>query len=534
MGLAGVAVFRRLRPALKIRRTGWIDSLILLSTAGILAIVFVTAVVSPPNSADAMAYHLPRVVYWIEQRSVSFFATPYLNQIMLQPFAEYLMLHSMLLTGGDHFVNLVQLFGCVTSLVAIAGIAQRFGAGLRGQLLAALVCVTIPNGILQASGAKNDYVLAGWLASTIYFLLRPDETRFTPLLAGLSLGLALGTKATAYLFVPPLILWVAIRQWRWWREQLRAAVLVALAALTLNLPQFARNVDLSGSPLGFDSAQADEKFRWRNEAINPQVIASNFLRHSTEQLGMRSERWNESVYRLSVNLQRRIGIGENDPRNTWLWTSYGPPRNSNQEADAPNTWHLAIFAACFLACAWLRRDLFLYLCALVAGFLLFCAYLKWQPYMARLFLSLFVLASPVAGILIARLPSWTQVIFALFLLNNSRHPLFENWTRPLAGAHSLFHTSREDAYFNDMVQWNARDGDRKAAEEVIRSGCGVVGIDANTFQLEYPVQELIFLDRKFRFVHVGVTNPSRKYQKPDDPAPCITLRLRADGVDILR
>src|SRR6202023_1812859 len=136
-----------------------------------------------------------------------------------------------------------------------------------------------PNGILQASGAKNDYLLAAWLVAAAWFLVRRD-----PVFAGLAIGLALGTKATAYLYLPALIVVLIAPAWREWRVRLSHVAAIAAIALALNLPQYLRNLDLSGSPLGFDSSQADGKYRFRNESPGWQATVSNALRHSAEQL----------------------------------------------------------------------------------------------------------------------------------------------------------------------------------------------------------------------------------------------------------
>ncbi len=171
-----------------------------------------------------------------------------------------------------------------------------------------------------------------------------------------------------------------------------------------------------------------------------------------------------------------------------------------------------------------RRDRrwLLYAAAALSAWLLFCFYLKWQPYLARLELPLFVLAAPLgAWLLDAVRPRALTVLVCLFLLTGARLPASANWTRPLRGPQSLFRTARDANYFNDMGQWNNRASYLESVDLAARSGCALIGVDISENQLEYPFQALLRERRpEVRFVHTGVENASARYYPVPMPHPC--------------
>lgn len=541
-GIVAAAVVLWARP--RLRRSSrmppfdWIVPLYIAACGAVFIATGITAAWSPPNSADAMAYHLPRVLFWAEQGSVRFFPTQYLNQIMLQPFAEYAMLQSFVLSGGDRWINFGQWTASVLSAVAVSAIARQFGAPARAQAFAALFSAAIPAGILASSGAKNDFVLAFWLVAAVYFAMRWRDSlsNHDAAFLGCALGLALLTKATAYLFAPWPLAVILVRPARQSGARFgRAQLLISACALAVNLPQYARNYQLSGSPFGYSDAFAGGEFRWRNDTFGWKQTLSNMMRNASEQLGARSETWNRSVYDTVLAAHRALSIDPADPATTWKWSSYGPPRNANHEANAPNRLALVILATISCFALWRAahgqdRLPALYALSLFIAFVPFCAYLKWQPFMARMFLPLFVMAAPLASLV---RPLWLQLALCALLLDSARRPALDNWTRPLTGARSVLLTPREQQYFSDMTQWKEDwPAYWAAVDEMRRSGCKVVAIDASHFQLEYPLEALLRQRVPGAlFLHSPVRNASIRYPQPVNAPPCAFLCLHCAGGD---
>jgi hypothetical protein len=239
-----------------------------------------------------------------------------------------------------------------------------------------------------------------------------------------------------------------------------------------------------------------------------------------------------------TGLHRRLGIDPQDAGTTWRWTEYGPPRNSNHEADANNRWHLLILAAAVLMAIYeaaVRRERrWLYYCiAPLGGFLAFCFYLKWQPFFSRLEAPLFVISAPLAAMAVSRLrPLMLQVALCLVLISNTRLALLQNWTRPLTGLTNIRNTPRQLLYFNDMGQWNNRASYLAAVDKVAASGCARVGVDITMNHVEYPFQVLLReKDPAVRFLHTGVQNASAKYGQNGNERPCAVLCLDCAGVE---
>lgn len=220
---------------------------VLLIVLVICALVnLVLAVGLPVNNWDSMTYHLSRVGYWIQHGSTDHFFTHNERQNFAPPNAEFGILSVVIFVRAEWPAPLGQYAAYFVCLAAVYFIARQLGASNAASLFAALLLGTMTEVILQATIPKNGLIVSSFLACSIGFALvglsalRPalkglttEDTevterrkkrqarRFPPrevevpqtvarlralVWSALALGLAVGTKVTALLFLPGFVI----------------------------------------------------------------------------------------------------------------------------------------------------------------------------------------------------------------------------------------------------------------------------------------------------------------------------------------
>ncbi|MEM9161910.1 MAG: glycosyltransferase family 39 protein, partial [Cyanobacteria bacterium P01_F01_bin.4] len=364
-----------------------------LSTIGVVVTLLgigITALVAAPNHSDSMEYHLSRVMHWIQQGGVAHYPSHTIFQLYQNPWSEFAIAHLEILSRSDRFDGCIQWVSMIGSIFGVSLIAKELGAQRSGQILAAVFCATIPMGILQGSSTNNDHVVALWMVCFVYFLLVTTRLgiRPIPLLGlGVSLGLAILTKGTAYIYAFPFCIWLllwGIQRLRW--QVWKPIVGVLAIAVAINTGHYARNWALFGSPLGLPGDETGAAFGLK-------YLISNVVRNLALHADIVRNLHLEGVITPTTGLTEKAittfhdvwGGDVSDP----LITSPKSPRFfvpglSFNEDKAGNPLHLLlIFAASGLLLINVRlkqrRRLLIYGLTAAGAFVLFCQLLTWSP-----------------------------------------------------------------------------------------------------------------------------------------------------------
>jgi hypothetical protein len=498
-----------------------------LLLGGLLFVLGITALVAwlaPPQTWDSLNYHLPRVAYWAENRSVWNYATGIDWQNSMTPGAEFAVLHFYVLAGSDRLANMVQWLAMLGSLVGVSWVARQLGANRLGQFLAMIIAATTPTGIVQVSSTMTDFVVAFWVlcaASEVLCMVekKPDKDMIG--YASLAAGLALLTKPTAVPYLLPFAGWAAWLLFRRlpFRQALSQAGAALVLVLLLNIGHLVRNQTLYGNPISGEdriAMQANQMMNWKG-------MLSNVLRNAGLHAGTPKQAVNQWVFDQVSTLHGWLKIELNDPRTT-LHGEYNPIGGFALHEDVVgNLAHglliLATSAVILIGAKKAGRLSVIYLLGVVATFFLFSLFFKWQIFGARYHQPFFLLFAPLISLAAVRfLPFTGSRLLGAALLVAAYPWLFSINSRPLipiqgrSYTESILTASRQSLYFANAK--NLERPYRDMTDLIRQANCSQVGVMLSGNSAEYPVWVLLGAPRQDLLIEWIVGGD--RYQRYED------------------
>ena len=534
----------------------------------ILATILLIAVVAPPNNWESMVYRMTRIVMWMQQGSVAHFPTADLYQLFHPPLSEWNILHFQILSGGDRFANTVHWVALAGCGLLASLIARELKQSFPVQVLAAVVAVTLPMGILQGSSTQGNLIVAFWLLAfavfTLQYFQKPSGASL--MCGGLAFGFALLAKGTAYAIAPPVAatLWLCgIVRTKGLSPRAKLActgVGVVLVALLVNGGHYARNWNLFGHPLG---PMEHRYYSHINEQVNALVLIANLVRNAALHWGVPSEAIN--VLTLDT-IQRIFGDAiDNVPGSTLGKTlSEAGIQFSLAEYHTGNFLHFWFLAASLSGVLLFRRrcqfnpwTVGLTL-SVVHGALAFSGILQWEQWNSRYHTPLFMLGAPIGAIFVAQLLSRAGVrrrsrgarcsvvhpplnfivgrqrslvagtfliMSAPWVISNDIRPLYplSIWQNYSSFAPSIFSQSRTRMYFNSHS--TRRQDYTRGIDFLTAQHLKEVGIYMPVREYSYPIWALLQdrLGTMPRVEYVRVRNASGKLRINNAPRFVIFL-----------
>jgi hypothetical protein len=251
-GIIGLAGSWKRRPRPQFTPTPIPPRLIMISLAtGAFALAYAIALAwhqrfLPVLSNDAITYHLPAAVQWLQTGRLGMYEAWFYNPAnSYSPLAGSTFIAWLIAPmGGDVFARFVQFGPWVMLFIVTMNVCRRLGADVA---IAALVAAAL---MLSRPFASQTILAKDDLFAAAFFVLAIDAfhherlaRRFGPWRLGIAGGLLLATKFTVLLSLPIFILMLH-RGWTWRRLSIAAACATLLAG-----PWYLRNIRLTGNPL---------------------------------------------------------------------------------------------------------------------------------------------------------------------------------------------------------------------------------------------------------------------------------------------
>lgn len=293
---------------------------IMLAILGILSLVLLFgAIFTVPYNYDSMTYHLARIGYWIDHKSVAHYITNIDRQVYSPVLAEYNLLHMMLLSGNDTFLNFFQYFCMFASAYFIYKCAQKLGVNRLFSLFGAFIFMLMPLTISQSITTQNDLFAALIFILFIYKLL--DVICYDKIILntgqvldivmlGILVGYAYLAKtsvcASMVMFMPWLLI-VRLRKKDHFKK-LIGSVGIALAGIVVTISETLIRTYLSSGSLMTSTASGNIMVATKNVKYIIVNILKNFSMLITQNY---YRPLNGFIYRIAIGAGEKLQVEVN-------------------------------------------------------------------------------------------------------------------------------------------------------------------------------------------------------------------------------
>lgn len=501
------------------------------------AIVLVLAVCTTPYNWDSMTYHLPRIAYWTQNRSVEHYATNSIRQIASPVLGEFVNLHVYILSRGrDTLFNMLQAGSYITCAFLVGAIADKLGCNRLFKFLAMLIYMTMPIAFAEALTTQVDNFATVWLLFYVYVLLdlvkaKKMECKSAEIDKVFIMGMCV---AWGYLTKPSVcIAMVIFAVWLLVRCIVRKdKVRELLSLISCALPYLAvpLAIEIIRNFKTFHAyASTSTGARQLVGTLQPSYLLVNFMKNFTFNLPtslIKDCRFffekfaKKTAEILSVDLNAE-SISEDGGE----FALHEPNTYGHDTAINPIVMWLCIF--CVLWAIFMIRKIDWksiangYLAASVISFCVFCAVLRWEPFVTRYMVSYLALLCPMIASQIQHRTESKKgrplrngivgVVCFLCIMETISMTAFHydqyvRWGRNTRPYGYFANIRGEAAYYVELT-------------DAIKSQTyASVGLHLGGNDYEYPIWKM--LDGQ-RIEHINVQNESAIYAKQDFTPECI-------------
>ena len=120
---------------------------------------------------DNLYHRLTKIMHWMQDGKVRYFATWTPQEIKYANLTEYMMAQVYLLGGSDRLISVVQAGAYICSGCCIYGISRKIGVSFKFALLSMCIFFLTPIVAIETITSQTDVVAGFYLLSFVYFLI---------------------------------------------------------------------------------------------------------------------------------------------------------------------------------------------------------------------------------------------------------------------------------------------------------------------------------------------------------------------------